>query len=243
MAGPEMGVEVNWRSKQGTLTADNRDCCGVGLRDDAILCIVLDGSTSGLKSGEFGRLVARGLVDWFIDAEEATAAAVNNQLRYLHANLSPRFWGASASFVIALIEREGRVWLLHAGDCLAGSMGTQNQIDWATQPHTLANVLENKSSKEIAASPVRNRLTRSFRSKEFMLPESAELKLRSDRLLVLATDGFWAELDPQCHAEFLAEGSFSESKYRDDCSALSIQFIEGPENTILNGDTDNLYAL
>jgi len=132
-----MGVEVDWRSKQGTHTDDNRDYCGVGLRDDAALCVVLDGSTSGANSGEFSQVIARDLIDWFMTVRSVTVEAVISRLRCIHSDLLPRFRRDSASFVIALINDEGAAQVLHVGDCLAGlhegtwrSSGGRDRIRW-----------------------------------------------------------------------------------------------------------------
>jgi hypothetical protein len=52
-----MGMEINWLSQQGKRTGDNRDCGGVGVRADEVLCLVLDGSTSGPTSGDLARQI------------------------------------------------------------------------------------------------------------------------------------------------------------------------------------------
>ncbi|MFQ5534308.1 MAG: PP2C family protein-serine/threonine phosphatase [Sphingomonadales bacterium] len=199
-----MGIEVSWHSKQGQRTDDNRDYCGVGLRDDDALCIVLDGSTSGANSGEFARLIARDLIDWFMAAGKVNPDAIIDRLSYIHTNLTPRFRKGSASYVVALIGYEGTVRLLYAGDCLAGLRKGVSAIEWRVRPHTLANAITDMPITKIASSPLRNRLTRSFRAREFMTPDDEELALRGDNALVLATDGFRAALDMESQARVLA---------------------------------------
>jgi PPM family protein phosphatase len=198
-----MGLEISWRSEQGTLTSDNRDFCGAGLRDDAALCVVLDGSTSGPNSGEFAGSIAQALIDWFVEAGKVSADAIIDRLHNIHDHLSSGFRTDSASFVCALIEEEERVRLIHSGDCRAGLRTGMSGIKWRTRPHTLANAIEDVPICEIALSPLRNRLTRSFRGREFMAPEVSELRLEGDQELVLATDGFWAALAPEDQARFL----------------------------------------
>ena len=46
-------MEIGWRSEQGKKTRDNRDCGGVGVRANGVLCLILDGSSSGPTSGDF----------------------------------------------------------------------------------------------------------------------------------------------------------------------------------------------
>ncbi|WP_347511194.1 hypothetical protein [Phaeobacter sp. CAU 1743] len=165
-----MSGAINWRSEQGTHTSDNRDHCGVGLREDATLCIVLDGSSSGDNSGEFARQIAHKLIEWFVVAGEVTPETIIAQLRCIHTDLRSDFRRDSASFVIAHIKADG-VRLLHVGDCLAGVRVGSSPIEWRTIPHTLANATEQVSIEDLARSPLRNRITRSFRSREFMEPE------------------------------------------------------------------------
>ena len=226
MAVGEMASEITWRSEQGTQTKDNRDQCGVGLREDATLCIVLDGSTSGDNSGEFTRQIAQNLIEWFVVAGEVTTEAIIAQLRCIHADLRPDFQKDSASFVIALATADG-VLILHAGDCLAGVRVGSSPIDWRTIPHTLANATREMSIEDLVRSPLRNRITRSFRSREFAAPDVSELALTPDQTLVLATDGFWAALDHEQQARFLAGEELPKQDTRDDLSVLEMTLDAG----------------
>ncbi|MGY4171737.1 hypothetical protein ACVIHH_003753 [Bradyrhizobium sp. USDA 4518] len=89
-----MGMQLDWRSQQGTKTSDNRDYGGVGMRPDEVLCLVLDGSTSGPKSGELAGQIARNVVDWYVaTAEDVTADTLTAQLRKIHGRVSKRFPG------------------------------------------------------------------------------------------------------------------------------------------------------
>jgi len=239
-----MGVEVSWHSEQGTLTRDNRDCCGVGRRDDATLCVVIDGSTSGANSGEFARAIARALIDWFMGAGHVNAVSIIDRLRIIHARLSSEFRKDSASFVVALIEEEeGIARLIHSGDCLVGFRGGTAPIEWRTRPHTLANAVDDALITDIALSPLRNRLTRSFRSREFMEPDVSELRLKSDQAMILATDGFWAALDSESQARFLSGRSVPDAGLQDmdDCSALVLRRVTGKVNAVSGDDCENLY--
>lgn len=220
-----MGIEIKWRSKPGTLTDDNRDYCGVGLRDDAALSVVLDGSTSCPTSGEFAREIARCLIDWFTAAGRVTVEAITDRLREIHGDLSVAFRRDSASLVIALIDNAGTVQLLHVGDCLAGICEGGAAVEWSIKPHTLTNALDDLPVSDIAKSRLRNRLTRSFRSRGFMAPTVAELTLRDDQALVLATDGFWAALDAEAQARVLLDDDLprTSGQLQDDCSALLLR--------------------
>ena len=243
MAVPEMGIEISWHSTQGRRTNDNRDFCGIGLRADAVLCIVLDGSTAGQKSGEFVRLIAHDLIDWFLPTKgTVTADMLIDRLYHIHKQRSPDFRSDSASYVIGLFEDEKPALILHAGDCLAGRYGGEAKVNWLTQPHTLANAITHTPVGEIAASPLRNRLTRSFRAGEFMRPDVNIIAFQSEGTFVIATDGFWAGIAPDAYPRFLSGEDIPMKDNQDDCSALVIKFHGDVNRAELNGEQlENLY--
>lgn len=236
-----MRVEAIWRSQQGKRTKHNRDYCGAGLRPDAALFIVLDGSTPGPKGGELCREIAHGLIDWFIDdAADVTAEILTEKLHQIHGNLSQAFPTDSASYVIVHIVEEQPPLVLHAGDCLLGQYDGVRPIQWQTQPHTLANATEEMSITALAECAIRNRLTRSFRSKEFMPPEKTEIKLAASDVLIVATDGFWAELDAEQQFGFLAGDAIPAREGGDDRSVLKIQFFSEGQDSKFQGDINGL---
>ncbi|MGB3389928.1 MAG: protein phosphatase 2C domain-containing protein [Pseudaminobacter sp.] len=217
-----MTLQIRWHCRQGTRTADNRDHAGIGIRGDAVLAIVLDGSTSGSASGEFAREIARRMVDWFVTGtEEATAAALIEQLRLTHASLAMDYRTGSASYALLHFEATRPVLVLHAGDCLVGRRAEDGEIAWLIQPHTLANPLLPLAIESLAKDPARHRLTRSFRSKRFIAPDLNSIQL-DDRPLLVATDGFWAELDAHQQVDFIEGRVGVREQERDDCGALLI---------------------
>lgn len=76
--------------------------------------------------------------------------------------------------------------------------------------------------KVIAQSPTRHLLTRSFRSRAFEPPDILEREEFSGTLL-LASDGFWAELLEKDQAKFLAGDQSSAETDRDDRSVLRLR--------------------
>ena len=228
----DVAIQISWHSRQGTRTDTNQDCCGVGVRPDEVLCVVLDGSSAGPQSGELVRLIAGDLTDWFTLAKGGiTADDVVNQLREIHKVRSPGLHWASASYLVALIRQDKPSVILHAGDCLIGSHEAKAPIEWLIKPHTLANAIDDVSIGKIASSPLRNKLTRSFRAKEFIIPDIATIPDADDGVLVVATDGFWAELTSDEQHRFL-EGEVAQAKHKtDDCSVLKIRILESTAET------------
>lgn len=240
-----MGIEISWRSQAGKRTDDNRDCAGVGMRGDEALCIILDGSTTGPDSGALARRVARDMIDWFVATDEAvTAESLIVRLRAIHTGLSGHLPRASASYMIVHIRLPDALLALHAGDCLLGQLVGEEAIEWLCRPHTLANALgADVSIAAIAGQAARHRLTRSFRVREFLVPDVATLN--AEGVIVVATDGFWADLSAGDQIRFLKGQSIPMPADGDDCSALWLRVIDAVPEILVRGaeaETDDFYV-
>lgn len=240
-----MAIEINWHSRQGRRTDTNQDYCGVALRPDAVLCVVLDGSTAGQQSCELVGLIASDLIDWFmLEKRGTTADDVVNQLHEIHKVRSKELHWASASYLVALIEHKKPTHIFYAGDCLVGRFEAKAPIEWLIRPHTLANAIETISLDEIASSTLRNKLTRSFRAKEFMTPDIATITDVGEEAFVVATDGFWAELKHEDQCRFLEGEAVQEKENQDDCSALKIRILgSDKESKVSTSTAGNLYVV
>lgn len=240
-----MGFEYHWQTQQGKRSDDNWDYCGIGLRSEISLCIVLDGVTTGAKSGDFACQVATRLIDWFIEViGPVTADAIIDQLLEIHKVLMPDFRSASASYAIILIEPEKPLVILHAGDCLVGQLHGTPPVRWETRPHTLANAIQNIPIAEIAQSPLRNRLTRSLRAREFLKPDVSSINLKGDAAIIVGSDGFWADLEPNDQIKFLDGATLNEKEDQDDCSALKIGPLAVNKKSKVSSETSkNIYIV
>jgi PPM family protein phosphatase len=240
-----MEMQLDWRSQQGTKTGDNRDYGGVGIRPDGVLCLALDGSTSGPKSGELAGQIARDVIDWYVATDEnVTAETLTAQLRKTHGSLSKRFPLDTASYVIVRLARTGPALVLHAGDCLLGQWKGKSPLQWLIGPHTLANVIDEILISEIAKNHVRHRLTRSFRAREFIPPDVTEIKVEQGSSLIAATDGFWAELNSEEQAMLMRGQIFPVIGEADDRSVLTLRLLDNEQGIkfSLNDDrSENFY--
>jgi PPM family protein phosphatase len=244
LAVADMGFEVDWYSRQGTRTADNRDFAGIGTRAGTALCTILDGSTSTPTSGKLVREFTRDIIDWYVtSADEITAETLIARLRGIHGSLSKAYPLDTASYGIAHLDASERALVLHAGDCLFGCYDEKGPAQWLTQPHTLANALGVMPIDEIAKVRARHRLTRSFRSREFIIPDVAEIELAGTSL-VAATDGYWAELTLIEQCEFVDRHHQPTGSERDDRSALFIRHLDDGQADRLSRRqdlSDNIY--
>lgn len=220
-----MILDISWRSQQGTLTDENWDYGGAGIRPGAALFVVADGATSGPSGGTLARRLTLELIDRFMeDGDAPSAEAVIGYLRDIHALIARSFPFDSASYVIALAVEHEPVAVLHAGDCLAARRQPGEPFDWQIQPHSLANAFGPMTIEDIAAASTRNRLTRSFRPKEFLCPDVTALDADGLSELILCTDGFWAGLCVEQQQDFTQGTEASLSGEIDDCSVISIRF-------------------
>lgn len=238
----KMRADLEWRTLKGTRTSDNRDCAGVSMNAAASLMIITDGSTAGESDGDLARTLVKELVDWFAATSIVSAEKLHDFLRDLHRELAPHFPKGSASYLILICGVED-CFAAYAGDCTLGIMDADGAISWITAPHTLANAIEDLPLVEIAKSKARHLLTSSFRSREFISPTIEKIE-RSAGCLIMATDGFWAELSPDQQTSFLHTGSRTASTEQDDCSALLISLAQTEsvgEIHLKEGGSDGLY--
>lgn len=220
-----MAIEVVWRTQSGDRTPENRDFAGVGIRDGAVFCILLDGSTRGRDSGALVREIARGMVDAFVEGDRTeNAGDLIDRLRDLSEQCARRWPQASASYVMAVIREDQPALILHAGDCLLGRSNPETGLEWLMRPDTLANEVGDRSIADIVNDPSRHRVTRGLRAREFMTPAVFEQPVQVD--LVLATDGFWADLEPLRQIAFLRGDPFDDVIDGDDRSGLVIRILD-----------------
>lgn len=236
-----MKIEARWLSQKGTRTDDNRDHAGIAGRHGEFLAIVADGATNGSNNGGYAQSIVEAVVDWFAGTDDAWGHEVmQTKLREIHQALRKSFPRGSASIILFHVMDTGSLTVLHSGDCLLGRH--DGQVHWQVTPHTLANALADMPLDSIAKSPTRHLLTQSFRSREFMVPDVLAEEKASGTLL-LATDGFWAELTEREQEAFLGGGQ-SAAPERDDRSVLRLWLsTEGPSEILLdNGGSANFYV-
>jgi serine/threonine protein phosphatase PrpC len=228
-------LQYRWISLSGKTTADNRDYCGISKRSDASLFIIADGSTSGPKGGALAKILVHELVDQFqsINAPISTQL-INDLLKSIHTKIRLNFPADTASYSILLKDTHS-LMSLHAGDCRLGIR--QDKIKWLTHPHTIIGV-EDPDILNIEQNPRRHYLTKGFRPKRFEAPEANNILGPIDGAIILATDGFWADLTIEEQLQLLDHGPSLNKTGKDDigCLILSSQiqnFATSEENIYL----------
>ncbi|MDH1009003.1 protein phosphatase 2C domain-containing protein [Pseudomonas nicosulfuronedens] len=197
------------KSFKGRVRGENRDYAHAVIDERRGLFVVVDG-TSKSGSGQLAQDLAQNIADTYqsrvsLGAEDGTfdlsTQLIRSVLLGLHTPLFSERSG-SASYLIALITN-GQLIIGYEGDCSCGLVDTDERIDWITSPHCLANWQRNRSHPELARDPARNKISRSFRAGRTPDPEFVTRAATPGQRLILATDGFWAELSEARQAEAL----------------------------------------
>lgn len=220
-----------WYSRQGNLTPDNRDYCGISEAGGTTLCVLADGATGCPAGGDLAKALVCLLLDGFLRlSPPATIDGMVGLLGEAHAGLRRKHPADSAGYIIALMGKGPTVTTLHAGDCRLGRLANQGSIQWLTPVHVLANAIQDLDEPALRLSPGRRLLTRSFRAKRFQTPACAIHEFdERDRGLLIASDGFWADLPENKQLEILHGICTGKLTSPDDVSCLSLSLPMGDQ--------------
>ncbi len=235
-----MNLKYRWQSFQGAVTSDNRDYCGVAERQEATMYIVVDGASRGPSGGELAQNLVQYIVNEFLLMEEPTESdSIYNLLVQAHQNFRYQYVSDSASYCIAIHTNSTQLMVYYSGDCRLGKTNMDGGISWLTCPHTMANAIEKISEEELISSPLRHILTRSFRSQRFQQPDCLTYSIDQKETLIIATDGFWADITPEIQTK-LIKGERLTKKAKDDISFILLKegIFNGKNNLI---DSNNFY--
>jgi len=140
-------------------------------------------------------------------------------LKEIHREIRLTYFADSASYLVAIPNPEGQLIIFHAGDCLLGRVIKDTKIQWLTEPHTLVNATKSVPHDDLAQDPDRNILTRSFRGWKFIEPEFNCIFTTPAEKIIIASDGFWADLSRENQLALITESS-EPIDPRDDTSFL-----------------------
>ncbi len=192
-------------SISGQRTADNRDALFAELNHGIALYMLVDGSSSRAQSGEFAKHLVESIKHGFqaLTPEQVSSSKIKETLigllKVSQQQARQAYPAASASLNMVAIT--GSVALtVYLGDCLLGRLNKRQKIKWLTQPHCSQGHIE---IEKLALIPERNLLTKSVKSRRFESPQWKVLALKNNQKLLLASDGFWADLTPCEQLEFI----------------------------------------
>lgn len=216
------------RSVKGQAREENRDYAGALFDGVRGLFVIVDG-TSRPGSGLLAQALVQGLMDAYLSrVEQGTGdhthdlatQLIRSVLIDLHAPLFSERSG-STSYLVAVVAN-GVLTIAYEGDCGCGVADAEGKVSWITPPHCVANWKRNRTHRELACDPARNRITRSFKATRAPEPEFVIRAAQAGERLVFATDGFWAELSEDLQAEVLRTPEFVITDVDDDVTWIDV---------------------
>jgi serine/threonine protein phosphatase PrpC len=204
------------RSIRGRNCEVNSDHVGTSYKEGAGIFVIADGTSrpgsKQLSEAFVQHIIARyekgnGDIELALPAD-TSCHYLETMLNDTHAQLFADPWQGSTSYLVVLIENDA-LTLAYEGDCCAGLVHGRERIEWLNPPHCMANWRRDRAHSEIALDRGRHRLTRSFRAGRKPEPDIMSLQIKPDARIILATDGFWAQLSDVYQATWLA---FPESE-------------------------------
>ena len=215
-------MKDNYRrySSSGSETPENWDYCGITKGRHSNLFIVADGTTCSPNGGELAKVLICSIIAKFQETTDPPTKKISLRwLKEIHKEIRLKYFSDSASYLVAIPYPNGQLIILHAGDCLLGRVIDDTKIQWLTEPHTLANATKSVPHNDLAQDPDRNKLTRSFRGRKFIEPEFNCTLTTPAEKIIIASDGFWADLSREDQLALINESSEPKGP-RDDISFL-----------------------
>ena len=226
-----MTVISQWFSVKGQKTPDNRDVFAYARKQGDALYIVADGATSKVQSGLMAEALCSRVTDTFKQTSSNPIECLLSRLPEWQIELRRLYPVAAVSYLIARVQANKVIQTLHAGDCRLGftPIASPECINWKTSIHSLANAIQPMAEEQLCNHAGRHSLTRTFNSRRYIQPEYQEHLWQEGSALVIATDGFWAELSTVEQCQQLRDYSASVRQTKDDSSFL---LLTRPDNVI-----------
>lgn len=240
-----MAFNAEWITHKGTITDDNRDHCAIALRGPEALYVVADGSTKGDQSGDLAKEFVRKLADRFItEPYLSTVEEVTSFFDEMSKCYRISYPAGRLSFLVLLDLGDSSIVVIHAGDCRLGRIGVDNEAKWLSRAHTLANATKEIGDEALSQHDSRHLLTRCFRPGKSCEMEIRQYSLMAIDQLVIATDGYWADLNSEQKAGFIAKKFKPSSAQRDDSSCLVLSRLsKGSGEQVTHQRADNFYVV
>ncbi|KMT54844.1 protein phosphatase 2C domain-containing protein [Pseudomonas fildesensis] len=215
-------------SRKGTHRTENRDASGSAHNTGTYLYVIADG-TSKPGSGELAQALTHSLLESFSRAAPPVVSCPDKALELtlssldeVHSNLCRDYPLASTSY-LALLVIDQTALCIHAGDCCLGQLGKARRVNWLSSPHCGPNWKGDLGHSLIAKSPARKRLLNCMSHRRPHEPYVQPMHFAPGTTLILATDGFWAELCVERQLSAIAERSLDAYPAEDDVTFMLFQ--------------------
>ena len=222
-------MRYDTRSVIGRARQANHDSAGALCDGNRGLFVVTDG-TSKPGSGQLAECFVKGVLaaypKYMDQGRDITEhGAVEQLLGSVLAELHPTLFADQTGSMCYLIgfAAHGKLTLAYEGDCSCGVVTSAGTIEWITPPHCKANWRRDRSHRELAQDPARNRVTRCLKANRAPDPDFVFHQLAAGERLVFVTDGFWAELTESQQSSLLAAPDSDFIAVEDDVTWIDIK--------------------
>mgnify|MGYP003430678395 FL=1 len=222
-------MRYDTRSVIGRARQANHDSAGALCDGNRGLFVVTDG-TSKPGSGQLAECFVKGVLaaypKYMDQGRDITEhGAVEQLLGSVLAELHPTLFADQTGSMCYLIgfAAHGKLTLAYEGDCSCGVVTSAGTIEWITPPHCKANWRRDRSHRELAQDPARNRVTRCLKANRAPDPDFVLYPLAVGERLVFVTDGFWAELTESQQSSLLAAPDSDFIAVEDDVTWIDVQ--------------------
>lgn len=211
-------VHVGFKSDRGLKRKNNEDACFV-IPEDKIY-IVADGVGGGNSGEVASRLVVSHIAERVKKIPIKMAKGSEDIRKYLAESIQEANSfickmaaedeannGMATTLVLAYINRR-KLYVLNVGDSRA-YLFRDGELSQITEDHTYVNTLMKSgaiSEEDARIHPQKNIITRALGGDLLVEPDTFEVKVMKDDILLLCTDGLHGEVEDSKIAEILNTG-------------------------------------
>jgi serine/threonine protein phosphatase PrpC len=230
-------LKIECYSLQGQKRTTNQDYTTIYEYPDGVLVSLVDIATAvPFEDCEFVSNLNKEITQSISQESLNDKNVFLSQLRQIVEQLKKVYKKGCASFIIVYIPYNAeQVWGLTVGDARLGIL-TNQSVEWVTPVHTGANPLGEIFTEQMKFLPERNLLTKSLTMRKAFKPDLFEIDISEDTQLIIASDGFWAELPAGTQSTFFSRGGYTTD---DDCSAIMISKIQHATTLAYKLNSDN----
>ncbi len=196
MQASHVPLKWQWHSQKGAERRENRDACGLFANTTTSFAVIMDASEKGENGQAFNAQWSKFLIEALGRyASGPTSEHVLEEMRRAQITLRPpAFLLETACFCALLIRHDlERMWIFACGDCRIGVERDEQNVDWLSPVHSMANMYGEAFTIEHAVSDERHRVTRCLKARSFAMPDVLEVQFEPASTWRLATDGYWVD--------------------------------------------------
>ncbi|WP_028870479.1 hypothetical protein [Psychromonas arctica] len=232
-------LKLYWKfnSAKGLDREINKDLFAIFQTEHSTLVIAFDIATSSPVCPEMAKYYIAQFQQKIKSVTQTNKDQIQQAMHAAYTETKSAFKIGKASFILlSYCHKTDILNCFNSGDSRMGILGNQS-IQWLSPVHTGANPLGQPFTSEMLKMSKRHILTRSMNLQRPFRPEHSQYKISNEYILVIATDGFWAELSDKEQVAFINN---TQKASNDDTSALILTLSQTPKHSFNNNLNENL---